>query len=148
MLLDAVIAKKLGVRRESICRWRRRNPALCRWLATTIGGAALEARPFVDRRVTYLALQGSVEHTKLFYQYVAKPGEGDSASVKPFQINVLAPAPEPLPVPSATPALPPAIQGSLDARPERPALAAAAKPALRPMRLPVEIPTLRLNDYK
>ena len=71
---DGVIAEKLGVRRETICRWRRRNPKLRRWLYDMIGRDAEDRRPFVDRRVTHLAEAGSVDHAKLYYQFVAKVG--------------------------------------------------------------------------
>jgi hypothetical protein len=70
-----VIAKRLSVRRETISRWRRRNPDLRRWLHENIGTRAEELRSFVDRRVTQLAISGSVDHAKLYYQFVAKVGD-------------------------------------------------------------------------
>lgn len=69
---DTVIAKKLGVRRETINRWRRLNVELWRWVYEHIGQRAIDLKPLVDRRVYQLAMSGSPEHTKLYYQYVAK----------------------------------------------------------------------------
>lgn len=95
---DAVIAKRLNVRRETITRWRRRNPELRRWLYEHIGRRAEELRPLVDRRVTQLAISGSVDHAKLFYQFVAKVGdpERDPAVRTPpaFTMNFLIPRPD------------------------------------------------------
>jgi hypothetical protein len=71
---DAVIAKRLIVRRETITRWRRLNAPLRQWLWEHIGAKAEELRPFVDRRVDQLAMSGSPDHTKLYYQFVAKVG--------------------------------------------------------------------------
>jgi hypothetical protein len=102
---DAVIAKRLGVRRETISRWRRRNARLRAWLYEALGERASELRAFVDRRVTQLAISGSPDHMKLFYQFVAKVGlpvaageELSSDSQVPSNagviINVLTPRPE------------------------------------------------------
>lgn len=123
---DAVIAKKLGVRRETICRWRRRNGALRQWLATSIGGDALEMRPFVDRRVTHLALQGSPEHIKLYYQFVVKFGMpiGDAGDVAAAGIQV--------------------IQNYLVPRPEMPVIG-APKGMPTPLQLPADIPTIKVR---
>ena len=96
---DAVIAKRLNVRRETITRWRRRNAGLRAWLGEQIGARAGELRPFVDRRVTALAVSGSPEHTKLFYQFVAKVGrsfddDSTASGVPACIVNLLCPRPE------------------------------------------------------
>jgi len=96
---DAVIAKRMGGKtsRETICRWRRRNPRLMAWIREQLAGTVLERKPFVDRRVTHLAEQGSVEHTKLYYAYVEKlgalPDDGAGAPGSGVTINVLVPHP-------------------------------------------------------
>jgi hypothetical protein len=71
---DTVIGAKMGVRRETICRWRRRSPKMVAWIYECIGKIAEQRKAFVDRRVTHLAESGSVDHAKLFYQFVAKVG--------------------------------------------------------------------------
>ena len=95
---DPVIAKKLGVRRETICRWRRRNPEMFDWVLERVQRHAERLRPFVDRRVTHLAIQGDHDMAKLFYQFVARvgtpAGEGDGATAPGgFTMNFLVPAP-------------------------------------------------------
>jgi hypothetical protein len=124
---DAVIASMLRVRRETITRWRRRNYALRRWVYQQIGVRAEELRPLVDRRVTALAISGSPEHIKLFYQFVAKvgtPSDGEAtAATCGFTLNLLIPRPpDPLP--------PTQIQGA----------SLPAAPALLP-----RVPTLRVS---
>jgi hypothetical protein len=116
---DGVIAKKVGVQRETINRWRRQNSALRNWIFEQIGHYAAERRPFVDRRIAHLAESGSVEHAKLFYQFVAKVGSplGDDGGDGRIVVNhnYLIPRPDysqvaiPGPVVSSTPApaLPP-----------------------------------------
>jgi hypothetical protein len=96
---DAVIAKRLNVRRETITRWRRRNAGLRTWLGDQIGARAGELRPFVDRRVTQLAISGSSEHMRLFYQFVAKVGrpfddDSPAPGVAACIVNLLCPRPE------------------------------------------------------
>ena len=98
---DSVIAGILKVRRETVNRWRRRNPRLRAWLHQRIRQRAEDMRPYVDRRVTHLALSGSVEHTKLFYQYIAKVGapheDGEDSpedSRYVTHVNILVPCPE------------------------------------------------------
>ena len=98
---DTVIAKKLGVSRETVNRWRRRSTDLWHWVHEHIGQRALKLKPIVDRRVTELAISGSPEHTKLYYQYVAKVGSpyGDpDAPVRDDRIvvnhNYLVPRPD------------------------------------------------------
>jgi hypothetical protein len=101
---DSVIAKKLGVRRETVNRWRRRKPGLRQWLYDQIGQHAVDLKPLVDRRVTHLALSGSPDHTKLYYQFVAKIGlapEENAFGQGAFTLNLLIPRP-PNPLP-ATP---------------------------------------------
>lgn len=112
---DGVIAALLSVRRETVNRWRRRNPRLRVWLYDSIGRHSVDMRPMVDRRVTQLAMNGSPEHMKLYYQFVAKvgvPREG-GALVDPMGdpdggacvINILVPHPE-LPMGGRLPQLP------------------------------------------
>ena len=98
---DGVIAKRLGVRRETINRWRRRNPGLRAWLFENIGRNALELQPFVDRRVAQQAIAGSPDAQKLFYQFVAKVGmpPGDDGDLPPaagsaITYNFLIPRPQ------------------------------------------------------
>jgi len=106
---DGVIAKKLDVRRETINRWRRRNPKLREWLYRQIGQTAVSLRPLVDRRVMQLALLGSPDSIKLYYQYVAKvepaggrgpfgrdETEGDGGPLPPGSVvmNFLVPRPD------------------------------------------------------
>lgn len=95
---DGVIAKKVGVQRETINRWRRQNSALREWIFERIGHHAAERRPFVDRRVAHLAEAGSVEHAKLFYQFVAKigpPPDSDGGDPRIIvQNNFLVPRPD------------------------------------------------------
>jgi hypothetical protein len=98
---DGVIAKRLNVRRETVCRWRRRNPALRQWLANEIRAEVAQARPFVDMRVTVQAMRGSPEHQKLFYQYVERVGQvfpegepGPSGAGPSMILNLLVPRPE------------------------------------------------------
>jgi hypothetical protein len=96
-----VIAKKLGVRRETVCRWRRRNPALRQWLANEIRAEVAQAKPFVDMRVTVQAMRGNPESQKIFYQYVERVGElfpegepGPSGAQPSMILNFLVPRPE------------------------------------------------------
>lgn len=94
---DAVIAKKIGVRRESVCRFRARRPDVMEWIYEKVGNGALLLRPLVDRRVAQLAISGSVEHAKLFYEFVAKLGNpvDDERPAPPtsFTLNLLVPRP-------------------------------------------------------
>lgn len=93
---DAVIAQRLDVRRETVCRWRRRHPPLWQWVRDQIGEAAAKAKACVDFRVSALAQSGSPEHIKLFYQFVAKVApedEAPAATVAPI-INLLIPRPD------------------------------------------------------
>lgn len=105
---DGVIAKRLGVCRETINRWRRRNPRLRAWLFEQIGRYAAELKPFVDRRVAQQAIAGSPDAQKLFYTFVAKvgmpPGEdGDAPPVgTAFTMNFLIPRPETPVIPGVT----------------------------------------------
>lgn len=94
---DNAIAKKLSVRRETVNRWRRLRPDLWAWVCDRVGGFAESLRPMVDRRVTHLAIQGSPDHTKLYYQFVAKVGiaGGDAVpAAGSFILNLLVPCPE------------------------------------------------------
>lgn len=112
---DGVIAALLSVRRETVNRWRRRNPRLRVWLYDSIGRHSVDMRPMVDRRVAQLAIQGSAEHMKLFYQFVAKVGvpRDDAPGTDPMGdqddarcvINILVPHPE-LPMGGRLPQLP------------------------------------------
>ena len=58
---DGAIAKKLGVRRETVNRRRRWKPGLQAWLYDQMGRRALGLKPIVDRRVPHLALRGRIE---------------------------------------------------------------------------------------
>ncbi len=110
---DAAIAKKVGVQRETITRWRRGNPQLWNWVYENIGEAAVALKPLVDRRVAELAKSGSAEHQKLFYQFVAKVSPPEEADVVPGGVqvvqNFLVPRPEMPQGQPSTPALLPAI---------------------------------------
>ena len=88
---DGVIAKRLQVRRETINRWRRRNPRLRTWLFEHIGQNALELKPFVDRRVAQQAIAGSPDAQKLFYMFVAKVGmpPGDDDDAPPAGVSMI-----------------------------------------------------------
>jgi hypothetical protein len=96
---DGVIAKRLNVRRETVNRWRRLNPPLWAWLRAQVSHTIEELRPFVDRRIAQLALQGSPEHAKLYYQFIAKLEipMGDGVPSAPIvHMNFLIPRPEPV----------------------------------------------------
>jgi hypothetical protein len=106
-----VIARKLNVRRETVCRWRRRNPALRQWLANEIRAEVAQARPFVDMRVTVQAMRGSPEHQKMFYQYVERVGQvvpegepGPSGAGPSMILNLLVSRPDPVPAQILPPA--------------------------------------------
>lgn len=118
---DTVIAKKLGVTRETINRWRGRSTQVWRWVHDHTGRRALELKPLVDRRVTELAISGSPEHTKLYYQFVAKMdvpfGDEPGAGRIVVNNNFLVPRPDY----AAAAGLPPA---------QTPAAAAATRPAI------------------
>lgn len=134
---DAVIAAKLSVRRETVTRWRRRRPDLWTWVYGRLGEFALQMRPVVDRRVTALAIQGSAEHTKLYYQFVAKVGTPlddelpGGRGAAPVQVNILVPHPQ---LPNG---------GRLPALPGVTAIPAAAPPVSRPV--PHAIPTVSVR---
>jgi len=123
---DTVIAKRLGVTRETINRWRGRSTQVWRWVHDHIGRRALELKPLVDRRVTELAISGSPEHTKLYYQFVAKmdvpfPDELGAGRIV-VNNNFLVPRPDY----AAAAGLPPA---------QTPAAAAAAQPSIPVLRV-------------
>ena len=66
---------------------------------------AVDLRPLVDRRVTHLALSGSPDHTKLYYQFVAKivlAPEENASGEGGFTLNLLIPRPESTMVPTGT----------------------------------------------
>lgn len=125
---DGVIAALLKVRRETINRWRRRKPGLRRWLQEQLGATAESLKPLVDRRVAQLAITGSVDHAKLFYQFVAKVGvplDEDAPGVPAGQ-------------------LPPVVMNFLIPRPEMPALPSLAAPSTA-VPLTIDVPTVTLR---
>ncbi len=161
---DTVIAQKLTrgdrrVHRETVNRWRRQNLALRLWLFEQLGRTAAELRPLVDRRVTALAIRGSADHTKLFYQFVAKVGTpfGDAPGVQPgggtgtYILNLLVPRPELPPIEQAgerrLPLIPrPPMTIELDptmtTRPRRLPPATVIRPATKPA---AAIPTVAIR---
>lgn len=96
---DGVIAKELGIARETIVRWRRRYPEFSKWVHEQVAAQSGDLGPSVMLDTARRALKGSGYHAELYFKATGRIGPGTAAvAAGPPVVNIHIGVPDPVPL--------------------------------------------------
>jgi hypothetical protein len=71
---NRAIARRMGVRHETITRWTRQHPDIRAWVGQRLETVSNDRHAHIVNRCVNLALRGSIDHAKLYFQVTGRLG--------------------------------------------------------------------------